>query len=49
MGWDDLKFLYEIRVSKEDSHLDWLKFLSNFDSIVHWLILSCVKFGIYCM
>jgi len=49
MGWDDLKFLYESIVNKEDSHLDWLKFSSNFDSIVCWLILSCVKFVIYCM
>lgn len=49
MGWDDLKFLYESRVSKEDSHLNWLKFSSNFDSIARWSILSCVKFVIYCM
>jgi hypothetical protein len=49
MGWDDLNFLYDSRVSKKDSHLDCLKFSSNFDSIVRWLILSCVKFGIYCM
>jgi hypothetical protein len=49
MDWDDLKFLYESRVSKEDSHLDWLKFSSNFDSIVRRSILSCVKFVIYCM
>jgi hypothetical protein len=44
-----LKFLYESKVSKEDSHLDWLKFSSNFDSIVRWSILSCVKFVIYYM
>jgi hypothetical protein len=49
MGWDDLNFLYESKVSKEDSHLDWLKFSSNFDSIVRWQMLSCVKFVIYCM
>jgi hypothetical protein len=49
MGWDDLKFLYESKISKEDFHLDWLKFSSNFDSIMRWSILSCVKFVIYCM